>query len=293
MSLRDYIRLTKPKILPLLIVVALASAVIADRGLPSLRVLVGLFIAGTLASGGALALNSYLEVDVDSKMRRTKNRPLPAHRIVEPRRALAFASSLLALGMIIAYVALNLYATLFIALGAVIYVPVYTLWLKPRTSWNIVLGGFAGSCSALAGWYAVTTADPLIAWILAALVFVWTPTHFWSLAVIAEDDYSAAGIPMLPSVVGGQRAARFIVANTLLLIPISLLFFLYLSGTGEIRLPGGGVHLRRPHPRHQHQAPPRPHEEQRVAGVQVLEPVPGSDLRPSLRRRPGVTARKS
>lgn len=116
MSLRDYIRLTKPKILPLLIVVALASAVIADRGLPSLRVLVGLFIAGTLASGGALALNSYLEVDVDSKMRRTKNRPLPAHRIVEPRRALAFASSLLALGMIIAYVALNLYATLFIAL---------------------------------------------------------------------------------------------------------------------------------------------------------------------------------
>ncbi|MDA4122250.1 MAG: heme o synthase [Thaumarchaeota archaeon] len=234
MSLRDYLRLTKPKILPLLIIVALASAVIADRGIPSLRILIGLFLAGTLASGGALALNSYLEIDVDSKMRRTKNRPLPAHRIVQPNRALVFAASLLAVGLVIAYFALSLYATLFIALGAVIYVPVYTLWLKPRTSWNIVLGGFAGSCSALAGWYAVTTANPLIAWVLGALVFVWTPTHFWSLAVIAEDDYSAAGIPMLPSLVGGQRAAKFIVANTLLLIPISLLFFLYLSGTGEI-----------------------------------------------------------
>jgi len=233
-SLRDYLRLTKPKILPLLIVVALASAVIAERSIPPLRVLIGLLVAGTLASGGALALNSWLEVDVDSMMRRTKNRPLPSRLIVPPRRALAFAASLLALGMVAAFLILNLYATLFIALGAVIYVPVYTLWLKPRTSWNIVLGGFAGSCSALAGWYTVTAANPLIAWILAALVFVWTPTHFWSLAVIAEDDYSAAGIPMLPSLVGREKAAKFIVANTLLLIPISLLLFLYLSGTGEI-----------------------------------------------------------
>ncbi|HUK74818.1 MAG TPA: protoheme IX farnesyltransferase, partial [Nitrososphaerales archaeon] len=135
---------------------------------------------------------------------------------------------------LISWFTLTPLATLFIGLGALVYVQVYTVWLKPRTSWNIVLGGFAGSCCALAGWYAVTTADPLIAWVLAALVFVWTPSHFWSLAVITEEDYSAAGIPMLPSVVGEKKAARFIVANTLLMIPISLLFFLYLEGTGEV-----------------------------------------------------------
>jgi heme o synthase len=233
LTLRDYVQLIKPKIIPLLVLVALASAIIAARSIPPLLTLVGLFAAGTLSSGGALAINSYLEIDIDSKMKRTMTRPLPSKSV--PRaNALVFAVSLLALGILIAYLTLNVYATLFIALGAIVYVPVYTLWLKPRTSWNIVLGGFAGSCAALAGWYAITLADPLIAWVLAALVFVWTPTHFWSLAVITESDYSAAGIPMLPSVVGKEKAAKFIVANTLLLIPISLLFYLYLSGTGEL-----------------------------------------------------------
>jgi protoheme IX farnesyltransferase len=233
LTLRDYVQLIKPKIIPLLVLVALASAIIAARSIPPALTLVGLFAAGTLSSGGALAINSYLEIDIDSKMKRTMTRPLPSKSI--PRaNALAFAVSLLALGILIAYLTLNVYATLFIALGAIVYVPVYTLWLKPRTTWNIVLGGFAGSCAALAGWYAITLADPLIAWVLAALVFVWTPTHFWSLAVITESDYSAAGIPMLPSVVGKEKAAKFIVANTLLLIPISLLFYLYLSGTGEL-----------------------------------------------------------
>src|SRR3984893_18424732 len=167
-------------------------------------------------------------------MKRTQNKPLPAERIIQPRRALAFALSLLRLGLVLAYVTLTPLATLFIALGAIVYVPIYTVWLKPRTKWNIVLGGFAGSCAALAGWYAVTTASPLIAWVLAALVFVWTPSHFWSLAVITEEDYSADGIPMLPSVVGEKKAAKFIVANSLLLIPISLLFYLYLAGAGQL-----------------------------------------------------------
>lgn len=234
MSARDYIALTKPKILWLLLLVALASAVIAERGLPPLLTLGGLFVAGTLSSMGSLALNSYIEMDLDAKMRRTRNRPLPSERIVQPGRALAFGLALLAVGLAVAWVTLNPLATLFIGLGAVVYVQVYTVWLKPRTSWNIVLGGFAGSCCALAGWYAVTPADALIAWVLAALVFVWTPSHFWSLAVITEEDYSAAGIPMLPSIVGEKRAAKFIVANTLLLIPISLLFFLYLDGAGEV-----------------------------------------------------------
>jgi protoheme IX farnesyltransferase len=232
--MKDYVALTKPKIVWLLLLVALASEVIATRGLPPLVKFLGLLLAGSFSSLGSLALNSYLEMGVDAKMKRTRNRPLPGHRIVQPKRALAFGLSLLALGLAISWFTLTALATLFIGIGALVYVQVYTVWLKPRTTWNIVLGGFAGSCCALAGWYAVTTADPLIAWVLAALVFVWTPSHFWSLAVITEEDYSAAGIPMLPSVVGEKKAAKFIVVNTLLLIPISLLFFLYLEGTGEV-----------------------------------------------------------
>jgi protoheme IX farnesyltransferase len=243
LSLRDYVALTKPKIVWLLLLVALASAVIAARALPPIVTIVGLFLAGSLTSLGSLALNSYLEMDVDAKMKRTRNRPLPGQRIVQPKRALVFGLSLVALGLVISYYTLTPLATFFIGLGSLVYVQIYTVWLKPRTSWNIVLGGFAGSCCALAGWYAITAADPLIAWVLAALVFVWTPSHFWSLAVITEEDYSAAGIPMLPSVVGEKRAAKYIVVNTLLLIPTSLLFYLYLTGTGEVVYLVGAVML--------------------------------------------------
>lgn len=241
MNLTAYLQLTKPKIIPLLILVALASSVIANRDIPSLSIAVGLLVGGTLTSAGSLAINSYLEVDIDSKMRRTMARPLPSNRIAPPRKALFFGLVLIALGVGISFLLLPVIATLFIALGSIVYIPIYTIWLKPRTSWNIVLGGFAGSCASLAGWYAITTSNAYVAWILAALVFVWTPTHFWSLAVVTEQDYSAAGIPMLPSVVGEARAARFIVANTLLLIPVSLLFYLYLTGVGTLIYLAGAV----------------------------------------------------
>ncbi|MGP8124366.1 MAG: UbiA family prenyltransferase, partial [Nitrososphaerales archaeon] len=155
MNISDYIALTKPKIIPLLLMVAFGSAVVAARGIPPIFTLIGVIAAGAVASAGALALNSYLEIDIDSKMRRTKSRPLPSQRIVPASHALFLGLGLLAVGVAIAIVTLNLLATFFIALGAFIYVPIYTLWLKPRTSWNIVLGGFAGSCAALAGWYAV------------------------------------------------------------------------------------------------------------------------------------------
>ena len=234
MSLSDYFQLTKPRITPLLIFVALGSSVIATRGIPSVPTLVGLLVGGTLASSGSLAVNSYLEMDIDSKMRRTQKRPLPSHRIVPPRNALAFGLILLAAGLLTAFITLNSFATFFVALGAIVYIPIYTIFLKPRTAWNIVLGGFAGSCAALAGWYAVTLADPAAAWILAGLVFVWTPSHFWSLAVLMEEDYSAAGIPMLPSVVGSERASKYIVANTLILIPVSLLLSFFLGGMGLV-----------------------------------------------------------
>ena len=237
MSFSDYIALTKPKIIPLLLMVGFGSAFIAARGLPPILTVFGVVISGAVASAGALALNSYLEIDVDSKMRRTMNRPLPSQRIVPAAHALAIGLGLLAIGVAIAIATLNALATFFIGLGAIIYVPIYTIWLKPRTSWNIVLGGFAGSCAALAGWYAVggvnlTSQGFTYAWILAMLVFVWTPSHFWSLAVITEQDYSSAGIPMLPSVIGSAAASKYIVANTLLLIPVSLLLAFYLRGVG-------------------------------------------------------------
>jgi heme o synthase len=232
LSLSDYFALTKPKITPLLLMAALGSAVVAARGVPPLTVLFGVLIGGAFASSGALALNSYLEMGMDSKMKRTMGRPLPSGKIVPAFHAFYLGLGLVAAGIIVAFLTLNIVATFFIGLGAFVYVPVYTLFLKPRTSWNIVLGGFAGSCAALAGWYAVTWSSPLVGWLLGALVFVWTPSHFWSLAVITEEDYSAVHIPMLPSVVGPVAASRYIVMNTLLLIPVSLMFAFYFLGLG-------------------------------------------------------------
>lgn len=232
MSFSDYLALTKPKITPLLLMAALGSAVVAARGIPPVVTLLGVLAGGALASSGALALNSYLEMGMDAKMKRTMGRPLPSGRIVPTNHALYLGFGLLAAGIVVALFTLNLVATFFIGLGAFVYVPVYTLFLKPRTSWNIVLGGFAGSCAALAGWYAVTFQDPLVGWLLGALVFVWTPSHFWSLAVITEEDYSAVNIPMLPSIVGPVAASRYIVVNTLMLIPVSLLYAFYFLGLG-------------------------------------------------------------
>lgn len=232
MSFSDYLALTKPKITPLLLMAALGSAVVATRGIPPIHVLFGVLVGGALASSGALTLNSYLEMGMDAKMKRTMGRPLPSGRIVPVRHALYLGFGLLAAGVLTAFFTITYLATFFIALGAFVYVPVYTLFLKPRTSWNIVLGGFAGSCAALAGWYAVTANSAVVGWLLGALVFVWTPSHFWSLAVITEEDYSAVNIPMLPSVVGPVAASKYIVVNTLLLIPVSLLYSFYFLGVG-------------------------------------------------------------
>ncbi len=205
---------------------------VAARGVPPTAVLIGVLLGGAAASAGALTLNSYLEMGMDAKMKRTMGRPLPSGRIVPASHALLLGLGLLGGGILVASLTLNVLGTFFIALGAVVYVPIYTLFLKPRTSLNIVLGGFAGSCAALAGWYSVTWSGAVVGWVLGALVFVWTPSHFWSLAVLTEEDYSTVGIPMLPSVVGPVAASRYIVVNTILLIPVSLLLAFYLTGLG-------------------------------------------------------------
>src|SRR5881296_4781689 len=213
----------KPRIVLLLDFTALTAFLAAPSNISVIR-LVAVITAGTLASGGAGALNSYLDEDIDRSMGRTSRRPIPQGE-VSPFRALVFGVALIAGGLAISALYLPFLAGLFILLGAAIYVLFYTKYLKRRTSLNIVLGGSAGSCAPLAGWAAATGQVGLAAWLMALLVFVWTPSHFWGLAMRAVDDYSEAGIPMLPVVVGEKKAAQYIAVNTLLLVPLSLAFF--------------------------------------------------------------------
>jgi len=221
--LGSYVELTKPRIVALLDFTALAAFLVATSRVDWLR-LVLVIVAGTLASGGAGALNCYLDRNLDSSMKRTSMRPIPKGEIT-PTRALIFGLAMVSLGVLISVFLLPVLTGLFIFIGAAIYVLFYTKWLKPRTTLNIVLGGSAGSCAPLAGWAAATGNVTAIApWLMALLVFVWTPSHFWGLAIRAVGDYSRAGIPMLPAVVGEKRAAQYIALNTFLLVPLSLVF---------------------------------------------------------------------
>ena len=221
--LGSYLELTKPRIVVLLDFTALAAFLVAGPQVDWLR-LAAVLVAGTLASGGAGALNCYLDRNLDLSMRRTSHRPIPKGEI-SPGRALVFGLAMVGGGVLVSALVLPVLASLFIFLGAVIYVLFYTKWLKPRTTLNIVLGGSAGSCAPLAGWAAVTGQVGTVApWLMALLVFVWTPSHFWGLAIRSVGDYSKAGIPMLPAVVGEKRAAQYIALNTFLLVPLSLVF---------------------------------------------------------------------
>ncbi len=220
----SYLELTKPRIVLLLDFTALAAFLVAESAVNWVR-LAAVLAAGTLASGGAGALNCYVDRDLDKRMGRTSQRPIPTGEVTAGR-ALVFGMALVGSGVLLSVLLLPLPASLFIFLGAAIYVLFYTKWLKPRTTLNIVLGGSAGSCAPLAGWAAATGQLGAVApWLMALLVFVWTPSHFWGLAIRAVGDYSRAGIPMLPAVVGEKRAAQYIALNTFLLVPLSLVFF--------------------------------------------------------------------
>jgi len=211
----------KPRIVLLLDFTALTAFLAAPSNISIIR-LVAVIAAGTLASGGAGALNSYLDEDIDRSMGRTSRRPIPQGDI-SPFKALIFGLALIFGGLVISALYLPLLAGLFILLGAAIYVLFYTKYLKRRTSLNIVLGGSAGSCAPLAGWAAATgNLSNAAPWLMALLVFVWTPSHFWALAMRAVSDYTRARIPMLPVVVGEKRTAQYIALNTFLLVPLSL-----------------------------------------------------------------------
>jgi protoheme IX farnesyltransferase len=204
--LRDYFALTKPRIISLLLVTTLGAMFVADPSGPGLRTILWTMLGGYLAAGGAGAINHYLERDRDARMARTCARPLVAGRI-DPLHGLLFGIALGTLATIQLALTANLLAAVLALTGLLGYVFVYTLWLKPLTPQNIVIGGAAGAMPPLVGWAAATGGLALDSLYLFAIVFLWTPPHFWALSLLVKDDYERAGIPMLP-VARGEAATR-------------------------------------------------------------------------------------
>ena len=217
----DYVALTKPRVISLLLVTTAATMFVADSS-PSLGVLLATMVGGYLAAGGAGAINHYIERDIDARMSRTSRRPLPSGRI-EPRAALWFGIVLGALSFTLFALAVNMTAALLAMAGLAGYVFVYTMWLKPRTTQNIVIGGAAGAVPPLVGWAAASGSLDPSAFYLFAIVFYWTPPHFWALALLIKDEYARTGIPMLPVVEGEAETRRQILLYGWLLIAITAL----------------------------------------------------------------------
>jgi protoheme IX farnesyltransferase len=223
---RDVLVLLKLRIDALIMLVSVAAAIAAGQ---TAGVTLGtLALACLLASAGASSINHYVDRAFDLRMERTRKRPIPSGRLGDPRSALWLGVGLVAASQAAALPLLGPTVALYLLCGALTYAVVYSLWLKPRTPLSIVVGGAAGSFAALAGWQtgASTWAPAPLA--LAAVLFLWTPSHFWSLAIVLEDDYRAAGVPMLPVVVGPAKTARAVLANTAALVAFSLVLGMYL-----------------------------------------------------------------
>jgi protoheme IX farnesyltransferase len=227
-SVRDrvaaYFALTKPRIIELLLITTVPPMVVAARGWPPLWLTLATLIGGSLSAGGANAINCYLDRDIDEVMTRTRRRPLPAHK-VSPRNALWFGASLGVIAFVFLWATVNLLAATLTSIALLFYVLVYTLWLKRRTPQNIVIGGAAGAMPVLVGWAAVTGRVELPALALFAIVFYWTPPHFWALSMRYEREYAAAGVPMMPVVYGRAETAKHILLYSFLLLAMSLVFF--------------------------------------------------------------------
>jgi protoheme IX farnesyltransferase len=216
-----YLKLTKPRIILLLLVTTVPAMVLAAEGIPSLALIAATLAGGTVAAAGANAINQYLDRDIDEIMSRTRGRPLPTH-VIEPRRALGFGLLLGAASFAFLALTVNLLAALLALVALAFYVLVYTLWLKRRSPQNIVIGGAAGAVPVLVGWAAVTGQVEWPAVVLFAIVFMWTPPHFWALSLRYQGDYAAAGVPMLPVVAGPDRTVRTILVYAVLLVATSL-----------------------------------------------------------------------
>ena len=213
--------LTKPRIVELLLVTTLPSMVLAERGLPSAWLMGATIVGGAMAAGGANALNMYVDRDIDRLMHRTRNRPLVTG-VVRAREAVVFAVALTAGSFVWLWAFVNLLSAALAAAAALFYVFVYSLWLKRTSIRNIVIGGAAGAVPTLVGWTAVTGSLDWPPVVLFAVIFYWTPPHFWALAIRYRSDYEAADVPMLPAVAGLRVTARRIVAYTLALWALTL-----------------------------------------------------------------------
>ncbi len=225
LGLKEIAEVSKPRIIVLLVITAVTSMYAASKLIgPELDNLglLHIIIAGSLASAGSSALNHYYDRDIDPKMKRTSKRPIPSGRI-SASSVLIYGLAISCISVIYGYFTLNAVSAFFIALGIFSYVIIYTAWLKRLNSSNIVIGGIAGSAAAWAGWSAATGSMDMLGFLIGFLVFVWTPSHFWCLAMKIKDDYEEAKVPMLPVVIGMQKTSKYILANTIILLPYSLM----------------------------------------------------------------------
>jgi len=225
-SVRAYFALTKPRVIELLLVTTVPAMILAAGEMPAIALIAEVLLGGALAAGGANTLNCWIERDRDQVMRRTHGRPLPMGQI-KPIRALVFGIVLEVAAFFWLWLTVNLLSAALAVSAMLFYVFVYTIWLKPRSAQNIVIGGAAGAVPVLVGWAAVTGTLAAPAWVLFAIIFCWTPPHFWALSLRYRDDYAAAGIPMLPVVKGAAAAAHQIVVYSVIVVAVtlSLLFF--------------------------------------------------------------------
>ncbi len=220
-TVRDYITLTKPRIISLLLLTTVATMIVAKGSFPELSTLLWTMLGGYLAAGGAGAINHYIDRERDARMTRTRGRPLVAGRI-EPAHGLAFGIALGTLATIQLALTVNVLSAVLALTGLLGYVVVYTIWLKPLTPQNIVIGGAAGAMPPLVGWAAATGSLAPEALFPFGIVFLWTPPHFWALSLLIKDDYARTGVPMLPVVKGEAATRRQIVAYTLVLVAFTL-----------------------------------------------------------------------
>ena len=230
----DYLSLTKPQIVALLLVTEFLTMVTAAHGWPGVRLSLVALVAGAGAAGGAGAINCWYDRDIDAIMGRTRARPVPAGRIVASH-ALTFGLFLSAAAFALFWLAVNPLAAWLSLAGGLVYVIVYTVWLKRTTAHNIVIGGAAGAMPPLVGWAAVSHDVAPLAWALFAVIFLWTPPHFWALSLIVRRDYAAVGVPMRPVVAGVLRTRHAILAYSVVLVGFSLTLGVWL-GSAEIGL---------------------------------------------------------
>jgi protoheme IX farnesyltransferase len=219
---RDYNTLTKPRIISLLLLTTVATLIVADGAFPPISTLLWTMLGGYLAAGGAGAINHYIDRERDARMVRTQGRPLVEGRI-EPIHGLAFGITLGTLATIQLAVTVNVLSAILALAGLLGYVVVYTIWLKPLTPQNIVIGGAAGAIPPLVGWAAATGGLSIEALYPFGIVFLWTPPHFWALSLLIKDDYARTGVPMLPVVKGEEATRRQIVLYSVILVAFTLL----------------------------------------------------------------------